>query len=264
MVLKFCPNLNFLFTEGGVGLAERYLLAHRAGFRGVEGPCPSAATVDSVLKAKSETGLEQVLLNLYTEGATGAEQVCAAHPTGIEQFRKNFEYTVKVAKSLKCRKIHVMAGIHFGDDRQKQTEVYLSNLKYAAKLLEAESIVGVIEPINKYAVPGYFLNSFTEAVRLLDAVNSPNLKLMIDVYHLQHIQGNVTNALHDLKHYIGHFQIAQVPNRHEPNVRGELDYGHIFQEIENVGYSDWVGCEYKPKSDTVSGLGWIKEYGYSL
>lgn len=87
---------------------------------------------------------------------------------------------------------------------------------------------------------------------------------MADLFHMQMIQGNITNTLKNLFEYIGHIQIAQAPSRHEPNHQEELNYGYIFQYLEKLGYTDWIGCEYKPKDDIIEGLKWIKEYGYEF
>ncbi|KAL3267738.1 hypothetical protein HHI36_006865 [Cryptolaemus montrouzieri] len=108
------------------------------------------------------------------------------------------------------------------------------------------------------------MNSYQRAVEVVKKIGSPNLKIMLDVFHLQHIQGNITNTIKDLAKFIGHVQIAQVPNRHEPNHPGELNYKYILDVLEKEGYKDWIGLEYKPKTDTTSGLKWIQDMGYSL
>ncbi|KAL3267747.1 hypothetical protein HHI36_006874 [Cryptolaemus montrouzieri] len=111
-------------------------------------------------------------------------------------------------------------------------EVYEKNLKYAVKLLEKDNILAIIEPINSYSVPNYYMNSYQRAVEVVKNIGSPNLKIMLDVFHLQHIQGNITNTIKDLAKFIGHVQIAQVPNRHEPNHPGELNYKYILDVLE--------------------------------
>lgn len=146
---------------------------------------------------------------------------------------------------------------------QAHRDTFITNLKYAAKYLNHEGITGVIEPINHYSVPGYFLNDFKYAIETIKAVGSDNLKLMVDIFHLQMIQGNVTNSLKDFAPFIGHVQIAQAPNRNEPNSDGELNYKFILQEIDKV-YDGCVGLEYKPLKNTVEGLKWINEFGYEL
>lgn len=154
-----------------------------------------------------------------------------------------------------------MAGKLTDKSRPEHMKTYISNLKYAAKTLTEHNIIGLIEPINKYSRPNYFLDSYEVAAEVLKKVNSSNLKLLVDVFHLQHIKGNISNTFQELSEYIGHVQIAQVPHRHEPDVQGELDFAYVFQIIKDSGYDEWVGCEYKPKNGTVSGLKWIKNHG---
>uniref|UniRef100_A0A1L8E286 Putative hydroxypyruvate isomerase n=1 Tax=Nyssomyia neivai TaxID=330878 RepID=A0A1L8E286_9DIPT len=264
MALKFCANLSFMFTESG-SLLERYTQARLAGFRGVESAFPKGFSIDEVLTAKQS--LSQVLLNIRTGTVAGGELgVAALHGDSKdyqEAFRSDLQTTVDYAKALECKKIHIMAG-----KVQEATEdnhgVYVENLKYAAGLLEKEGIVGLIEPINRYAVPGYYLNSYERALEVFNEVNSPNIRLMLDFFHLQHIKGNLSNSIKELMPYIGHVQIAQVPHRNEPNTPGEIDYRYTLEVLSKEGYNDWIGCEYHSKTFTTEGLGWIKEFGYTL
>lgn len=143
-------------------------------------------------------------------------------------------------------------------------EAFIENLKYAVQHLEVEGITAVIEPINHYSVPGYFLSDFKYAIDTIKLIASNNLKLMVDLFHLQMIQGNIINSLKEFQPYIGHVQIAQAPQRQEPSSSGELNLKFILQELEKLGYQDYIGCEYKPMTTTKDGLGWITEFGYQL
>ncbi|XP_044755450.1 putative hydroxypyruvate isomerase [Coccinella septempunctata] len=259
---KFCANLAFLFTESN--LLERYNLAKNAGFKCVETGFPFGFTREEVVKAKTSSGLEQVLINIYTGDVTKGELGFAALPGKEQEFKESIHKTIQYAKDLGVRKIHIMSGRVLEGVSQANDNAYLQNLKYAAGLLEKENIVGLIEPINSYSVPNYYMNSYKKAVEVVETIKSPNLKIMLDIFHLQHIQGNVSNTIKDLMKYIGHVQIAQVPNRNEPNTDGELNYKYILDLLRKEGYTDWIGLEYKPKSDTLKGLNWIKEMGYSL
>lgn len=169
---------------------------------------------------------------------------------------------------------------------QLNFDTYLTNLKYAATVLEKEDILGVIEPINPVSVPGYILNDYKFAVQTLKSVNSKNLKIMVDLFHLQMLAGNITNNLKDFIPYIGHVQvkiishktlinkikyticykIAQTPHRHEPNSPGEVNLLYVLEQLEATRCydNDYIGCEYKPTTTTLEGLGWVKEFGYSL
>lgn len=147
---------------------------------------------------------------------------------------------------------------------EEHRETFITNLKYAVTQLELAGITGVIEPINKYSLPGYFLNDYKFAVDTIKVVGSDNLKLMVDVFHMQMISGNISNNLKDFSSYIGHVQIAQAPNRNEPCTDGELDYRFILNQLQLISYDDFIGLEYKPLTNTVDGLKWIKEFGYEL
>ncbi|CAD6994535.1 unnamed protein product [Ceratitis capitata] len=236
--MKLAANLNFLFTEGNKSIAEKIRLAHKAGFRAVEIPFPNAEQ-DDVLQTKVDTGIQICLINIAL---------------GDSKFGSASE-TINFAKKVNCKKIHIMAGLIEADEKEHLT-TYKSNLKYAAPILAAAGIVGVIEPINKYSLPNYFMNSFQIAYNVISEVNSKQIRLMIDIFHLQHIMGNVTNAFADFKDIIGHIQIAQAPHRHEPDVAGELDFP--------ISLRDWIGCEYKPKTNTLEGLKWLEKYQVQL
>lgn len=143
---------------------------------------------------------------------------------------------------------------------------YERNLRSAIALLEPAGICGLIEPISQYGVPDYYLNSYELAVAVIERIASPHLRLQLDLYHLQHIAGNVTYRMRDLMPLVGHVQIAQVPHRHEPHTLGELNYAYVFQVLEESLYAgDWIGLEYRPAVETTVGLGqWLSKYGYKL
>lgn len=261
--LRFCANLNFMFTECA-DLLGRYRLARMAGFTGVEGPFPpEQVTADELAQVCRETGLEQVLMNIALGDAPEGQFGCAAIPGQEANFRTNLERTVEYAKAVNCKKIHIMAGKLASPPSTEHDSTYVKNLKTAASILEQNNILGVIEPINKYALPGYYLACYKKAIQVLQEVNSPNLKLMFDIYHAQHIRGDITKGFHEYGSFMGHVQLAQVPSRHEPDSEGELNYRYVLQALEASGYSDdWVGCEYKPKAGTEAGLGWLRSFGY--
>ncbi|CAK9302612.1 unnamed protein product [Gordionus sp. m RMFG-2023] len=142
----------------------------------------------------------------------------------------------------------------------KMEQTYISNLKYACSRLKKDNILGVIEPICPQAVPNYFLDSFYQAMKYIKLINEPNLKLQLDFYHLQRLHGNITENLNMFFPYVGHIQISQVPDRHEPDSDGELDYHYIFNLLQSLEYSGFIGLEYKPKGDTIDGLKWLKTF----
>ncbi|EOB08140.1 Putative hydroxypyruvate isomerase, partial [Anas platyrhynchos] len=163
-------------------------------------------------------------------------------------------------------RIHLMAGrVPQGADRAavagEMEATFIENLRYAADLLAQEDMVGLVEPINsRITDPRYFLNTPQQAVAILEKVGRPNLKLQLDIFHCQIMDGNLSRNLETYLPLIGHIQIAQVPGRHEPDSPGELNFPYIFELLESLGYNGYVGCEYTPKGDTVEGLGWLRSY----
>ncbi|XP_046405394.1 putative hydroxypyruvate isomerase [Ischnura elegans] len=262
MSLKFCANLSFMFQESS-SILERYLSAKRCGFKGVEYAFPYCDHISSVVDAKSQAGVEQILINVPQGDASLGELGHAALPEKKTVFEENIKLSIEYAKALSCKRVHIMSGKVVQPTSLNMT-TYVENLTYAANLMEKEGIVALIEPINNITVPHYFMNSYKTALDVVKTVNSPNLKIMMDLFHLQIIHGNLTNNIKDYLPYVGHIQIAQVPNRNEPNTPGEMNFPYIFSLLKDLKYDGWIGLEYKPLTNTVNGLSWIQEYGIVL
>lgn len=264
MPLKFAANLSFMFKEHA-SLLDRYAAAKKAGFRAVECAFPYEFSIEQVVKAKTESGLQQVLINSWPGDLSKEDRGLAAIPGRQEEFKTTLETSIEYAKALDCTRLHIMSGKAMPLLKDAAMgKVFEDNLKLAADRLEKEGIVGLIEPINHYSVPHYHMNNFDEAVRLIKKINSSSLKLQMDLFHLQHLNGNLTHRIKDMFPYVGHIQIAQVPDRHEPNTAGEINYNYVFDVLTQLDYQGWIGCEYTPKGDTVDGLSWIKEYDVEL
>jgi hydroxypyruvate isomerase len=151
-----------------------------------------------------------------------------------------------------------------GQTRDALQSVYLDNLRWAAAAAAPYGVTLLIEPINLRDIPGYFLNRQDHAHELLQIVGAPNLKVQMDLYHCQIVEGDVSMKLRQYlpTGRVGHIQIASVPARHEPD-EGELNYPHLFALLDELGYDGWVGCEYRPRlgalpDATSAGLGWMK------
>ncbi|XP_063235838.1 putative hydroxypyruvate isomerase [Bacillus rossius redtenbacheri] len=260
--LKFCANLSFMFQETNT-LLERYMVAKEVGFKAVECAFPYDFSADAVKTAKETAGVEQILINVFVGDVRKKELGFAAIPGQEEKFKDSLHMAIKYAKALNCRRVHVMAG-YVPEVSEEHNKVYEKNIRYAAAQFEATNIIGLIEPINSYSVPNYFLNSYDRGVEVVKKINSPNLKLMLDLFHLQFMKGNLTNNIRDLLPIVGHIQAAQVPNRNEPDTSGEIDYRYVFSLLEELGYDGWIGLEYKPLTTTKEGLKWINNFGISL
>lgn len=261
MTLKFCANLSFMFQEVP-SLLERYCVAKECGFKAVECAFPYSFPLEEVVKAKTKANVQQILVNVSVDVNKG-EFGYAAIPHQKDKFIDSLNLAIKYAKGLGCKLIHVMSGI-VSNPKVENDKVYENNLREAVKLFEKEDIIGLIEPINGYALKNYYMNSFEKGLNIVQKINSPNLKLMLDFFHLQFLKGNLTNNIKDLLPYVGHIQIAQVPNRNEPDTPGEIDFKYVFSVLEEQKYSGWIGLEYKPLTDTKSGLKWIKALGYNI
>ncbi|KDR18001.1 putative hydroxypyruvate isomerase isoform X2 [Zootermopsis nevadensis] len=262
MPLKFCANLSFMFQETA-SLLERYQLARDVGFRAVECAFPYVHTVDEVVAAQKKANVEQILINVFVGDVTKGELGFAAIPGAEQKFNDSVNLAIKYAKALKCSSIHVMSGAVEKVD-EENVKTYEKNIKHAASLFEKENILGLIEPINPYSVPNYYMNSFHKGLEVVKKVNSSNLKLMLDIFHLQQLHGNLTHNIKELLPYVGHIQIAQVPDRNEPNTSGEIDYRYVFSLLEKLGYDGWIGLEYKPAGNTEEGLKWVQEFNMRL
>lgn len=261
--MKFCANLSFMFAEAA-SILERYALAKEAGFKAVESGFPFGFSVEQVKQAKENAGVEQIAINIKTGDTTKGEVGVTSVPGKEQEFRDNLAITIDYAKALKAPKIHIMAG-KVETRTPQHWETFEKNIKYAADVLKQENILGLIEPINQYSMPNYFLSDYDRAVDIIKRINSPHMKLMLDIFHLQQIKGDITHSITQLAPYLGHVQIAQVPNRNEPDTDGEINYKFVLEHLANSGYDDWVGLEYKALgSKTKDGLGWIQAYGYSL
>lgn len=260
--MKFCANLAFMFTESS-SILERYTLAKDAGFKAVETGFPWGYTLEQVKQAKETAGVQQVLINLKTGDVSKGELGVTAIPGKENEFKDNLKSTIDYAKALSAQKIHIMAGKLENVSSENWT-TYENNLKYAANILKDEGLLGVIEPINQHSVPKYFLSDYSKAVEVIKRIDSANLKLQLDIFHLQHICGDLSYNIKNLMPYVGHVQIAQVPNRNEPDMAGEINYKYILQHLENCGYRDWIGLEYKPAGNSKEGLKWVQEFGYNL
>jgi hydroxypyruvate isomerase len=254
-MLKFAANLSFLFNE--VPFMERFTAAAAAGFQGVEYLFPYDEDKDAIALALRTNGLENVLFNLPPGDWAAGERGLGALPGREQEFRTGVELALAHALSAGTKRLHALAGIVPADaDRESCRQTFIGNLRYACERLAPHGITLLIEPINTRDMPGYFLNYQHDAHTLLAEVGAPNLKVQMDFYHAQIMEGDITSTFRRHLSEIGHVQIASVPDRHEPDL-GELNYPWLFAMMDEAGYGGWVGCEYRPRNGTVAGLGWL-------
>jgi hydroxypyruvate isomerase len=258
-VPKFAANLSFIFQE--VGFLERFAAAAACGFKGVEYLSPYEHSPEVIAGQLNQHGLEQAMFNMPPGDWAAGERGIAALPGREEEFRAGVETALTYAKATNCRLVHAMAGlVPEGSDRAAAQRAYVANLRHAAERLAPEGVTVIIEPINNRDIPGYFLNTTTQAMQVIDTVGHPNLKLQLDLYHVQIMEGDLAHRIRTLAGSYRHVQIAGNPGRHEPDI-GEINYPYLFDLLDELGYSGWIGCEYRPKGETAAGLGWARRYG---
>ncbi len=252
---RFAANLSLMFTE--VPFLERFGAAAAAGFSAVEFQFPYAYSVEDIVKEVNAHHLQVVLFNAPPgDFAKAGERGIAALPGRERAFEQSFAQALIYARALHCPRIHVMAGlIHQGATR----EVFVRNLKNATILAALEKITVLVEPINTRDIPGYLINRTTEALAVMTLVAEANIKLQLDLYHRQIMEGDLTGAVDEFAAVAGHVQIAQPPDRGEPD-HGEINFQHVLATLDATGYLGWVGCEYKPRRETSAGLGWLDAY----
>jgi len=255
---KFAANLSMLFNE--VSFIERFGAAAQAGFKGIEYLFPYAFPAEQLAAQLQQHGLQQVLFNVPPGDWEAGERGLAALPGREVEFQDSLGKAIAYAKVLHCPRIHIMAGIVPEDsDIEEAFDTYLANLGFAAEQCAEANLTALIEPINNRDMPGFYLNDSKMATAIIDELELPNLKLQLDLYHCQIMEGDLAMHLRNLKDYVGHIQIAGVPERHEPD-SGEINYPYLFNLIDELGYEVWIGCEYRPRADTVAGLAWFQSW----
>jgi hydroxypyruvate isomerase len=255
---KFSANLSFLYADQP--FLDRFAAAAADGFRAVEYVAPYAFGADEVAERLKDNGLEQALFNLPPGDWDAGERGIGCLPDRVEEFRSGVTTAVAYAQALGCTKVNCLAGIlPAGSSVEERDAVLIDNLRYAAPRLADAGIKLLLEPINLRDIPGFHVSTTHHAERILDAVGSDNLFIQFDVYHTQVMQGDLVPTYARLRERIAHVQIADNPGRNEPGT-GEINYPFVLSELDRLGYTGWVGCEYKPKAGTSAGLGWMQPY----
>ncbi|NQD95144.1 hydroxypyruvate isomerase family protein [Pseudomonas sp. CrR25] len=252
---RFAANLSMLFND--VPFLERFGRAAAAGFKGVEYLFPYDYAPAELAERLHNHGLSQVLFNLPPGDFAAGERGLAALPGRQAEFREGVERAIEYAQALDCPRLHAMAGLVADERLRPQMRAcYLDNLRHAARRLAEHGLTLLIEPINTRSIPGYFLNHQAEAHAILAELDEPNLKVQLDFFHAQIMDGDLAAGFQRFQAGVGHVQIAGVPDRHEPD-SGEVNYPYLFQLLDEAGYDGWIGCEYNPRGLTEDGLGWF-------
>lgn len=251
---RFAANLTMLFTE--VPFLDRFESAARAGFDAVEFQFPYAWPADAIRERVDANGLEVVLHNVPAGDWDRGDRGIACQPDRVDEFRRGVATAIDYARVLDVPQLNVLAGRGpDGVSRETLRQTFVDNLRFAAKALDEAGLRLLIEPVNPYDVPGFFLSSTAQALAILDDVGANNAFVQYDIYHAQRVEGELAATMQKHLARIGHMQLADNPGRNEPGT-GEINYPFLFAHLDRIGYAGWVGCEYKPAADTEAGLGW--------
>ena len=254
---RLSANLSFVFPE--VPFVDRFGAAARAGFAGVEFGFAYDVPVAQIAARLSEHALACVLINAPPGNLSQGERGIASLPGREAEFAASMAEALRYAQALGCPRIHVMAGVTppgaDGARRALQRSTLVGNLQRVAVAAERLGVTLLVEALNPRDVPNYLFSTQAEAHAIRAAVAVPNLAVQMDFYHTQMVEGDIAVKLERWLPHIGHIQIAGVPGRHEPDI-GEINYAWLLRRVDALGYTGWVGCEYRPRHDTVAGLGW--------
>ncbi|MCX7962281.1 MAG: TIM barrel protein [Burkholderiales bacterium] len=256
---KLAANLSLLFPE--LPFLERFGAAAREGFRAVEYQFPYAfGSAAEVAAAARAAGVEVVLHNLPAGDPARGERGIACLPDRVGEFREGVERAVEYARAAGCRRLNALAGVApEGVPRARLLATLVENLRWAAERLAREGMTLLVEPVNARTIPGFLLNTSREAIEAIEAAGAPNLMLQYDIFHMQIAEGDLAKTIERLLPKIGHMQLADVPDRHEPGT-GEINFPWLLAHIDRLGYAGWIGCEYVPLGDTREGLAWARPY----
>ena len=255
---RFAANLSMMFNE--VPFLDRFALAAKAGFKGVEFLFPYDHPAAEIAARLKDNGLQQVLFNAPAGDFGKGERGMAAIPGKQAAFRDSIKLALEYATTLACPRLHIMAGLKpevVAHDTL--TAVYGANLAYAAEECAKVGVKPIIEPINHRDIPGFFLNTTDQAAAIIAAIGPEKLGLQFDLYHCQITEGDVVKRVEKHLPLIAHMQVADTPGRHEPGT-GEVNWPFVFKTIDALGFRGWIGCEYRPAGETLAGLSWFAPY----
>jgi hydroxypyruvate isomerase len=255
---KLAANLTLMFNE--VDFLDRFAAAAKAGFKAVEFLFPYDYDKNVLKQKLAENNLSLVLHNMPAGNWANGERGIGGHADRVAEFQAGVDRAIEYATTLGCKQLNCLAGIRPSHrDPMEVRETFIKNLRYAADRLKAAGIKLLIEAINTRDMPGFFLTHSAQAIDIIKAVGSDNLYFQYDIYHMQIMEGDLAPTIEKHLKLIPHMQLADTPGRHEPG-SGEINYHFLLPFLDRIGYTGWIGCEYKPATTTAAGLGWAKPY----
>jgi hydroxypyruvate isomerase len=257
---QFAANLTMLFTE--VPFLERFARARKAGFTHVEYLFPYAFKAEDLRVELEKHGLQQVLFNLPSGDWAAGDRGIGASPGREAEFRAGVPRAIEYAKALDVPRLNCLAGKRVaGHSDAEHWQTLVRNARFAAKEFAKRGLELLIEPINHFDIPGFFLNRSGDTLKLLDEIAEPNVRLQYDVYHAQREEGELVATIGQQLARIGHIQIADNPGRHQPGT-GEINFPFLFRRLDELNYPGYIGLEYVPTPDTAGSFGWLRDHGF--
>lgn len=255
---KLCANLSMLFNE--YDFLDKFERAAVAGFKGVEYLFPYQYASNAIKQRLDDNQLTQVLFNLPAGDWDAGDRGITCHPDRINEFRDGVEKAIEYAKALNCSQCNALAGIVPEDvSFEHAEETFIDNLRFASDKLNQQGIKLLIEAINTFDIPKFFLSNTQQSLDIINKVGSDNLFYQYDIYHMQRMEGDLSATIQNQLSSIGHLQLADNPGRNEPG-SGEINYDFLLGFIDKLGYEGWIGAEYIPAGHTEKGLDWVKQY----
>jgi hydroxypyruvate isomerase len=251
---RFAANLTMLFNE--VPFLDRFERAARSGFEAVEFLFPYAWSPAEIRQRLDANHLQLVLHNLPAGNWDAGERGIACHPDRISEFRAGVGKAIEYARALGVPRLNCLVGKKpAGVEAEVLRQTLVENLRFAATELKKAGLKLVMEPINTFDIPGFFVCRTDQALAILDEVGADNAFVQYDIYHAQRMEGELASTAQKNLGRIDHVQVADNPGRNEPGT-GEINYLFLFSHLDRIGYDGWIGCEYKPATTTEAGLGW--------
>ena len=254
---QFAANLSMLFTE--VDFLDRFERAAKSGFKAVEFLFPYAYKAEDIKQRLDQHQLKLVLHNLPAGDWDAGERGIACHPDRVAEFHDGVGQAIDYAKALGVSQLNCLAGkMPAGVTPEVLRKTFVENLRFAAAELKKAGLRLLIEPVNTFDIPGFYLNLTAQAIAILDEVGADNAFVQYDLYHAQRMEGELAATAQKHLACIGHIQLADNPGRNEPGT-DEMNYAFLFKHLDCIGYTGWIGCEYKPAAGTEAGLGWRQQ-----
>jgi hydroxypyruvate isomerase len=258
-VPRFSANLGFLFTEHP--FLERFAAAARAGFAAVEFPDPYSHGTAEIAARLAEHRLACVLINLPLGDRARGERGLACLPDRVGEFQDGVGAAIEAARALGCPRANCMAGVAPpGADPAALRETFLDNVRFAARELRKAGLALCLEALSTGECPGFFLTGSAQAAALIGDAGEEGVQFQLDLFHMEVMEGGLAATIDRLLPLIGHVQFADVPGRHEPGT-GRLPLGALFAQLDRLGYTGWVGAEYRPSRRTEETLAWMAAAG---